>query len=177
MEKLRTRFVIMSNELQKLTDPTGALANRFVYLMMTQSFYGAEDVNLEAKLMGELPGIFNWALEGLVRLTERGRFEESEAGKEAKAAAEELGSPVIEFVREWCEIKTGKQTRCQDLYETYGRWTHAAGRSKMGRTRFYEKFHRAFPDCARVRVRVEVGQNPVFVFNNIGMQNEYDRQY
>ncbi|MHC5184550.1 MAG: phage/plasmid primase, P4 family, partial [Planctomycetota bacterium] len=149
VEKLRTRFVIMSNELQKLTDPTGALANRFVYLVMTQSFYGAEDVNLEAKLMGELPGIFNWALAGYFRLQKRGWFEESEAGKEAKAMAEELGSPVIEFVREWCDVKPGKQTRCQDLYEAYGRWTHDAGRSKMGRTRFYEEFRRAFPDCAR----------------------------
>ena len=52
VEKLRTRFVIMSNELQKLTDPTGALANRFIYLLTTQSFYGSEDVNLEAKLLG-----------------------------------------------------------------------------------------------------------------------------
>ena len=61
VEKLRARFTIMSNELQKLTDPTGALANRFIYLVTTQSFYGREDVNLDTKLMKELPGVVNWA--------------------------------------------------------------------------------------------------------------------
>ncbi|MCD6175083.1 MAG: hypothetical protein J7K65_04855 [Planctomycetes bacterium] len=96
-----------------------AFDNRFIYLVTTQSFYGREDANLNTKLMKELPGVFNWALDGLVRLTKKGRFLESEAGLDAKARAEELGSPVISFVREWCNLKTRKQTRCQDLYDAY----------------------------------------------------------
>ena len=84
---------------------------------------------------------------------------------------------MISFVRDACTVKPGKQTRCQDLYDAYKRWTEEEGRSKMGRTRFYEEFSRAFPDCARVRVRVEVGENPVFVFNNIDLQNEYKAGY
>jgi P4 family phage/plasmid primase-like protien len=178
VDKLRTRFVIMSNELQKLTDPTGALANRFIYLVTTQSFYGREDVNLEAKLMAELPGIFNWALAGYFRLKERGGFLESKAGKEAKARAEELGSPVISFVRDACTVKPGKQTRCQDLYDAYKRWTEEEGRSKMGRTRFYEEFSRAFPDCARSKVRnINFGTSPVWAFLNIEIQAEYSANW
>jgi P4 family phage/plasmid primase-like protien len=173
VDRLKVRFVIMSNELQKLADPTGALAGRFIYLLTTQSFFGKEDVHLEAKLMAELSGIFNWAVEGLMRLLNRGYFLESAAGLEAKATAEELGSPVIAFVREWCTLGSGKQTRSQDLYNAYKRWCEEAGRSKMGRNRFYEEFQRAYPQCTRVRVRGEIDTNPAFFFTDIVLTNEY----
>lgn len=174
VEKLRVRFVIMANELQKLADTTGALAGRFVYLLTSQSFYGREDVHLDEKLAAELPGIFNWAMEGYFRLKQRGHFLETEAGLEARAMAEELGSPVISFVREWCVVKDGKQIRSQELYEAYRRWCEDAGRSKMGRTRFYEEFSRAFPECGRCKVRSEnFGTSPIWTFQNIDLQNEY----
>lgn len=71
---LSTRFLILTNELPRLSDASGALANRFVLLNLTQSFLGREDTTLTDRLMTELPGIFNWALDGLDRLQKRGRF-------------------------------------------------------------------------------------------------------
>ncbi len=174
VDRLKVRFIIMSNELQKLTDPTGALAGRFIYLITTQSFFGKEDVRLEEKLLAEIPGIFNWAIDGLVRLLKRGHFLESEAGLDAKAMAEELGSPVIEFVREWCEVGPNRQIRRQELYNAYKRWYQEAGRTQKGRTRFYEEFQRAFPGCTRSKVRQgKSGTNPVWVFENIDLLPEY----
>lgn len=174
VSRLRARLIIMSNELQKLTDPTGALASRFVYLITTQSFIGREDVRLEEKLLAELPGIFNWAVEGLIRLLKRDYFLETEAGREAAAMAEELGSPVIEFVREWCEVGANRQIRGKELYDGYKRWYQEAGRAQKGRTRFYEEFQRAFPGCTRSKVRQEKsGTNPVWVFENIDLLPEY----
>ena len=41
--KLPSRFLILSNELPRLTDSSGALASRFVMLTMVTSFYGRED--------------------------------------------------------------------------------------------------------------------------------------
>jgi putative DNA primase/helicase len=174
VDRLKVRFVIMSNELQKLTDPTGALAGRFIYLITTQSFFGKEDVRLEEKLLAEIPGIFNWAMDGLMRLLKRGYFQESAAGLDAKAMAEELGSPVIAFVREYCERGANRQTRGQELYDAYKRWCNEAGRSPMGRNRFYEEFQRAFPDCARSKTRQEnSGTSPVWVYENIALLTEY----
>jgi len=174
VDRLRVRFVIMSNELQKLTDPTGAMASRFIYLITTQSFFGKEDVNLEGKLLAEIPGIFNWAVEGLIRLLKRDYFLETEAGREATAMAEELGSPVIEFVREWCEVGPSRQIRGQELYDAYKRWCEEAGRSKMGRTKFYEGLQRVVKDCSHSKVRQEnSGTSPVWVFENIALLPEY----
>ena len=72
--KLPTRFVILSNELPKFKDSSGAIANRLLILQMTESFLGREDRTLDERLRGELPGILAWALEGLDRLVRNGRF-------------------------------------------------------------------------------------------------------
>ncbi len=72
--KLPTRFMFLSNEFPKLTDASGALASRFMILRLTQSFFGNEDHGLTDRLISELPGILNWAIEGWRRLRERGRF-------------------------------------------------------------------------------------------------------
>jgi putative DNA primase/helicase len=83
--KLPTRLVVLSNELPKFRDSSAAIANRLLILQMTQSFLGREDRTLDRKLRGELPGILNWALEGLGRLTENGSFTVPAASDHATA--------------------------------------------------------------------------------------------
>src|SRR6516165_7424462 len=55
--RLQTRFVILSNELPRLADASGALAGRFIVLVLVNSFYGREDLGLFDRLIAELPGI------------------------------------------------------------------------------------------------------------------------
>src|SRR5262249_10365494 len=43
---LPTRIMLLSNELPKLSDPSGAVASRFVILETRRSFYGHEDREL-----------------------------------------------------------------------------------------------------------------------------------
>jgi putative DNA primase/helicase len=66
--KLPTRFAVLSNELPRFRDSSGAIANRLLILQMTNSFLGREDRTLDRRLSAELPGILNWSLEGLDRL-------------------------------------------------------------------------------------------------------------
>ncbi|HIJ73815.1 MAG TPA: hypothetical protein HPP83_06920 [Candidatus Hydrogenedentes bacterium] len=44
--RLLTRFMILTNELPRLTDISGAFASRFVILSLWKSFYGKEDRTL-----------------------------------------------------------------------------------------------------------------------------------
>ena len=55
--RLSVRFWIMTNELPSFSDGSGALASRFVVIVLTKSFYGREDLSLTEKLTAELPGI------------------------------------------------------------------------------------------------------------------------
>jgi putative DNA primase/helicase len=66
--QLCSRFLILSNELPRLADVSGALAGRFILLLLTETFYGREDLGLTGKLLTELPGILNWAVAGWRRL-------------------------------------------------------------------------------------------------------------
>jgi len=73
-ERLPTRIVIVSNETPVFNDASAAISSRLVLIKTTQSFQGREDFGLKDKLERELPGIMNWALDGLASLRRRGRF-------------------------------------------------------------------------------------------------------
>src|SRR5262249_24032562 len=90
--QLPTRLVILTNELPRLNDPSGALVGRMILLRQKHSWYGREDPTLTGRLLEELPGILLWAVEGWARLREQGHFEQPESGKKLLADLEDLAS-------------------------------------------------------------------------------------
>jgi putative DNA primase/helicase len=126
--KLTTRLVILSNDLPRLKDPSGALANRFVILRFTVDFVGREDTTLLAQLLEERSGILAWAIEGWKRLGTRGRFIQPESGRPLFEELQDLGSPVGQFVRECCRVGDPLDKVSRDkLYELYKTWCLASG--------------------------------------------------
>lgn len=130
--QLPTRFTIISNELPKLTDSSGALAGRLILLKFTRSFYGQEDLGLFGKILPELPGILLWAIAGWERLCDRGYFVQPESGKELVAAMEDIASPVGAFLRDRCAIGPGYQVPISDLYAAWKAWCQEKGRDHVG---------------------------------------------
>ena len=126
--KLPTRFMMLSNEIPRMTDASGALAGRFVMLRLTGSFYGREDTTLFDRLTAELPGILNWALEGWQTLNEQGRFCQPHSVDDAIADMEELASPVMAFVRDCCEVGEKLTSWTGDLYDAWKKWCEQEGR-------------------------------------------------
>jgi putative DNA primase/helicase len=114
--KLPTRFVILTNELPKFRDSSGAIATRLLILKMTNSFLGREDHTLYEKLLPELDGILAWALEGLDRLTRNGHFTEPQSSRDSAALMMDMASPVSAFVRERCVREPDMSVRRDDLY-------------------------------------------------------------
>ncbi len=92
--KLPARLMLCSNELPLLGDASMAVAGRFVSLLLSRSFYGKEDLKLESELVAELPGILNWALDGLGRLADQGRFTRPASTDEMLGTLQDLASPV-----------------------------------------------------------------------------------
>jgi len=129
--KLPTRFVFLTNELPRMTDASGALAGRFMMLKLTESFYGHEDHTLTRKLLGELPGILNWAIEGWKRLRERGHFVQPTSVEDAVHDMEDLASPVGAFVRDCCVVGAGHRVWVDDLYAGWRRWCESEGRNAV----------------------------------------------
>jgi putative DNA primase/helicase len=130
--KLPTRFAILTNELPKLGDASGALASRFVMLLMSQSFYGREDRGLTDKLLTELPGILNWSLEGWAALKRVGRFKQPASAQQALEQLEDLSSPIGAFVRRRCEIGAAFSVSTSDVFNAWVEWCSGQRRDHPG---------------------------------------------
>jgi P4 family phage/plasmid primase-like protien len=119
---LRARFVVMTNEVPRFADRSGALVSRFIVLPMRQSFFGREDTGLTAALMAELPGILNWAVEGWRRVRATGRITQPQAGADVSLQMGDLSSPIPAFVRECCEAGTNHWVAKDRLFAAFREW-------------------------------------------------------
>ncbi len=125
--KLDTRLMLLSNELPRFSDVSGALAGRMIILRLTRSWYGTEDAGLLERLLPELPGILLWAIEGWHRLRARGRFVVPASSREVQEELEDLTSPVGAFVRQCCEVGPELSVSRSDLYAAYQTWCRNEG--------------------------------------------------
>lgn len=126
--KLLVRFVIISNELPRLQDSSGALTGRFVTLRLTESFYGREDTTLSEKLLEHRAGILNWAIEGWHRLRQRGHFVQPESSADLREQMDDLSSPIAAFLRDKCVIDDRCEVRVSALFEAWKSWCEANNR-------------------------------------------------
>ncbi|AZA08501.1 DNA primase family protein [Corynebacterium pseudopelargi] len=139
--KLPTRFTIISNQVPKFLDASSAVQRRAMAVYLTRSFQGAPDKDLPRKLERELPGIFNWALEGLDRLNRNnGRFTTPDTQQEVLEDLEELGSPLRAFFKETYTLTGNDEDSIDDsdVYDDYTRWCtrNGFGRSQLSKTKF-----------------------------------------
>lgn len=155
--QIPSRILILSNELPRLADSSGALASRFIVLMMQNSFYGRENPNLTAALCAGMPGIFNWALDGLERLRERGYFLQPQASQEAIKELEDLGSPIGAFIRDECVTGPEYEVSCDDLYRAWKNWCEDHGRHATSTQVFGRDLRAVYPSIRCTRPRQDDG--------------------
>ena len=104
-----------------------------------------EDIGLEDKLLAELPGILNWALAGLERIS-RQRFTVPKSSAKAVAALQDLVSPMSKFVRECCDQGGPDKTVVIDtLYERYREWCNGEGEKPLPKTLFGRDLRAVLP--------------------------------
>lgn len=130
--RLAVRFLILGNELPKFEENSPALARRFVPLILTESFFGREDRGLIDRLLPELPGILNWAIEGWKRLQERGHFLLPSASRAAVDAIQERSSPIAAFLAEMCELGPELSVEKDTLYSAWLSWNERNGERNPG---------------------------------------------
>ena len=129
---------MLSNELPKLGDASTAIVGRIVLLLLSHSWLGREDHQLEPGLHTELTGVLNWALKGLQRLTveNENRFTRLPSADDAITAMRDLASPVAAFVREKCDIKPDNEVSVDELYSAYKRWAEGQRALQKGKADF-----------------------------------------
>jgi putative DNA primase/helicase len=161
--KLTTRFVLVSNELPRLGDSSGAITARTVILRMTESFLGREDTDLQAKLNSELPSILLWAIAGWERLRRRGRFVQPKTGAEMLEDMKDLSSPIAAFVADECVLGREHSIPCARLFAAWKAWCVGEGKDHPGDAAgFGRSLHAAFPAIRTRRPREGGGRSRYF---------------
>lgn len=169
--RLPGRIMIASNEVPDFRDASGAIGSRFLVARMVHSFYDREDIDLERKLDAELPGIFKWALDGLDRLTEQGRFTQSETSLEARREMEEAESPIAQFVDAACIVGGNYSVPKQVLYDVWDDWRARNGYAAANIATFARNLRAAVPTVSSRRAGSDGGR--VQMFDGIGLRESY----
>jgi P4 family phage/plasmid primase-like protien len=156
--RLQVRFWILTNELPRLNDPSGALVGRLVILRMLESWYGREDTALTDRLLKELPSILLWAIAGWQRLQARGHFVQPRASAELVQEMEDLASPISAFVRECCIIGPEHEVHVKDLFQRWKSWCDEKGRRESGNEQVFGRDLRAaLPSLKVCQTRTDLG--------------------
>jgi len=150
------RLMFACNNRPRFTDRSGGIWRRMLIIPWNVEITRDERVpNMDKawwwEQQGELPGIFWWALKGLARLRQQGRFTESTACREALEEYRLESNPARAFLLEFCD-KSSSQIPSHDLYELYVHWTEKSGYRPLGERVFGKEIRRVFPWVNRQQV-------------------------
>jgi putative DNA primase/helicase len=160
--KLAIRFMILTNELPNIADAAGALASRYLVLRLINSFFGKEDPQLTDALLRELPGILNWAVAGWERLHHRGHFVQPKSARELIQELEELGSPILSFIRERCKVGAGHSVSVDSLFRAWKNWCESNGQHEGDKQSFGRDLRAAVPGLKTTQPRVDRKQTRTY---------------
>ena len=152
--KLNTRLIILTNELPRFFDASGALASRFVVLKLSRTFLGKEDQMLTEKLLSELPGVLKWSLDGLDRLRQRGYFCQPISASGLISQMEDLGSPISAFLRDCCQLGPRLSVPVKDLYAAWKKWCEEQGQAAGSAQTLGRDLHTVIPDLITTMPRI-----------------------
>jgi putative DNA primase/helicase len=172
--KFPTRIAIFANSAPAFADDSNALVGRYIILVMTESFYGREDPKLTRKLVAELPGILNWAIEGYRRLNERGHFVQPQSAMETYAHIEALSAPVKAFIEEEYEVAPGRTVTVQGAWEDWQVWCLKRGRDPGNDISFGLNLKTAVPGIARRRGGTR--EMRLYVYEGIGRKIDHPKE-
>lgn len=155
------RFTLSTNNRPRFSDKSGGIWRRMILMPLTHEVakedrvLGMDTVDWWNKT-GELPGIFNWAMEGLRRLRQQGGFTESSINEAAKSDYRDDSNIVRQFlVENYHELPDDQiqiKSKSLDVYDKYRKWCAAHGNAPMADRMFGKEVKRVFKTVIKKQV-------------------------
>lgn len=136
--EFRPEFKIMlaTNHPPAIDGSDGAMARRLRLIPFKVQIPPAEqDRDLADKLLAELPGILNWAIEGFTAWAKDGLGVPALV-REATSDYVQDNNPITAFIAECCMSDTSSHVASGTLYSRYRRWCMDSGTPLMSPQRF-----------------------------------------
>lgn len=143
------KLIFLINSLPDTTDITHGYFRKIMIIPFNKKFEGDEkDVHLFEKIRkDEMPGILNWAIEGLKRLRSNDyKFTESSAINKLLEQYQEEQNPVIRFVKDMFVVDEESKISRKDIISKYYTWISQQGiddRNSKSNQKFWKMFQAA----------------------------------
>lgn len=163
---LPTRFLLVSNEMPRFLDSSGAINTRFMSVKLRRSFADNPDTTLGQKINQELAGVFNWALAGLDRLEQQGHFTRPATMDEIQDLMGDMSSPSSKFLDE-TYIVTGDDADHIHVSEVHGKykvWCEDQEMKPSNRDTFVQRLVAAEPQLSAKNTSINGGKKARWIF-------------
>lgn len=140
------KLVFLANTLPRVKDSSEGYFRRLLLVPFSVTLPSSEwDVGLEDRIMAtEMPGVFNWVLEGLRRVWANKGFTKAQAVEDAVAEYREKSDTVLGFINDNAVQPCPDNPRpLKDWYAEYLQYcTDAGHRTPVARTQFSERLRK-----------------------------------
>jgi putative DNA primase/helicase len=139
------RLVLATNNRPAFSDRSSGLWRRMLVVPFNVTIpTERQDKAIEEKLKAQLPGIFNWAVEGEKRRRRQGGFTQSTVVSETVNDYRQEMNPAGQFLTEWVEVDAEGRVPSGDLYTKYRGWCEANGYEPLSSRVFGREVKRKF---------------------------------
>jgi putative DNA primase/helicase len=147
------RLIVATNNRPAFADRTSGLWRRLLLIPFRVTIaLENQDPDLVSKLKEELPGILNWALDGLARLRQQGRFTRSAIGEAALKEYQQESHPEKVFLAEHCEVNATGEVTTSGLFARYKQWSQENNYPAVDERTFGKAVVRMFPNVEKRRL-------------------------
>ena len=149
------KIMISTNQLPNFADKSNGVWRRLLFVPFDRCIPADEqDPHLIDELSAELPGIFNWAYRGLLKLLADGQFIEPRRCKMALAEYRRDTNPARVFLEEnYTEGFEFEGIPCGEVYHAYVAWCSQNGYRPLNANNFGKEVKRTFNSITRKQTR------------------------
>ena len=127
---------LATNNLPQINNTDHGIWRRIKAIPFNRTFSAEEqDKYLSDKLMAELPGILNWAVEGCLEWQKDG-LQTPDIVEQQVAEYKSAMDSISQFINEECEVGEGHSYPASKFHQAYRDWCSGAGRKPQSATAF-----------------------------------------
>lgn len=167
--KSSVKLFFATNMLPRFVDITQGIWRRAVIIPFDVRITNEQkDTQLLTKLEAELPGIFNWAIQGMMRLIKNREFSESLECQRTHKEYRRLCFPILSFLDEETITGIEESVSTDVLYQKYCEWCKENGLSKPKPLHMFGRDVKEFrPTTRKERI---TGQERKTMITGIGLR-------
>ena len=157
------KLVYGLNQLPKVNDSSYGFFRRLIIIPFENIYEGTNrDNDLEGKLLNELDGILQFALEGLKRLHKNNKFTISLKVRSIMDEYKKDSDSFRQILEELIEEDEQGETTSSQVYKKYDEYCKNNGFKSFNKSNFGKQLHRALPNVKTDRATIEGKKETIY---------------